>query len=56
MVEALGRGRARQEVDQMLAEPLLADDQGYVTVPDRPGFGFELDHEAIERHSVPFPG
>jgi D-galactarolactone cycloisomerase len=42
--------------DQMLAEPLLADDQGYVTVPDRPGFGFELDHEAIERHNVPFPG
>jgi D-galactarolactone cycloisomerase len=42
--------------DQMLAEPLLADDQGYVTVPDRPGFGFELDHEAIEQHTVPFPG
>jgi D-galactarolactone cycloisomerase len=42
--------------DQMLAEPLLADSDGLVTVPDRPGFGFVLDHEAIERHTVPFPG
>ena len=42
--------------DQMLAEPLLVDSDGLVTVPDRPGFGFVLDYEAIERHTVPFPG
>jgi L-alanine-DL-glutamate epimerase-like enolase superfamily enzyme len=42
--------------DQMLAEPLLVDADGLVTVPDRPGFGFVLDYEAIERHTVPFPG
>jgi L-alanine-DL-glutamate epimerase-like enolase superfamily enzyme len=41
--------------DQMLAEPLLVDADGLVTVPDRPGFGFVLDDEAIERHTVPFP-
>jgi L-alanine-DL-glutamate epimerase-like enolase superfamily enzyme len=23
-------------------------------VPDRPGFGFVLDRERIERHTVPF--
>jgi D-galactarolactone cycloisomerase len=42
--------------DQMLAEPLLADSDGLVTVPDRPGFGFVLDYEAIERYTLPFPG
>ena len=42
--------------DQMLAEPLLVDSDGLVTVPDRPGFGFVLDYEAIGRHTVPFPG
>jgi D-galactarolactone cycloisomerase len=38
--------------DVMLAEPLLIDGDGYLAVPDRPGFGFELDEEAIERHTV----
>jgi L-alanine-DL-glutamate epimerase-like enolase superfamily enzyme len=38
--------------DQMLAEPLLVDGEGSVTIPDRPGFGFLLDREAIERHTV----
>jgi D-galactarolactone cycloisomerase len=38
--------------DQMLAEPLGIDADGYVRVPDRPGFGFELDEERIERHTV----
>ena len=28
---------------------------GYVTVSDRPGFGFVLDREAIERHTVAVP-
>jgi L-alanine-DL-glutamate epimerase-like enolase superfamily enzyme len=41
--------------DQMFVEPLLADGEGFLAVPDRPGFGFDLDREAIERHTVPFP-
>jgi len=41
--------------DQMLAESLLVDGDGYVTVSDRPGFGFVLDREAIERHTVAVP-
>jgi L-alanine-DL-glutamate epimerase-like enolase superfamily enzyme len=38
--------------DQMLAEPLGIDADGYVRVPDRPGFGFELDDERIQHHTV----
>jgi D-galactarolactone cycloisomerase len=38
--------------DQMLAEPLWIDDEGFVRVPDRPGFGFVLDEERIARFTV----
>ncbi len=38
--------------DQMLAEPPRIDAEGYVRVPERPGFGFVLDEEAIARHTV----
>jgi D-galactarolactone cycloisomerase len=38
--------------DQMLGEPLAIDEQGYVPVPQRPGFGFILDEDRIARHTV----
>jgi len=38
--------------DQMLAEPLTIDHEGFVHVPDRPGFGIVLDDERISRHTV----
>jgi L-alanine-DL-glutamate epimerase-like enolase superfamily enzyme len=38
--------------DQMLAEPLWIDADGCVRVPDRPGFGFLLDEEQVEHHTV----
>jgi D-galactarolactone cycloisomerase len=38
--------------DQMLAEPVAIDHQGYVHVPERPGFGFVLDEDRIARHTV----
>jgi len=41
--------------DQMLAQPLLIDPDGCVTVPEHPGFGFVLDEDAIERHTVALP-
>ena len=41
--------------DQMLAQPLLIDPDGCVTVPEHPGFGFVLDEDAIERHTVASP-
>ncbi len=38
--------------DQMLRERLSIDAQGYVAVPDRPGFGFILDEDRIAHHTV----
>jgi L-alanine-DL-glutamate epimerase-like enolase superfamily enzyme len=38
--------------DQMLSETLWIDADGYVPVPDRPGFGFVLDEERIAYHTV----
>ncbi len=38
--------------DQMLRETLSIDPQGYVAVPDRPGFGFILDEDRIAHHTV----
>jgi L-alanine-DL-glutamate epimerase-like enolase superfamily enzyme len=38
--------------DSMLAEPLWIDAAGRVAVPDRPGFGFVLDEEAVAHHTV----
>jgi D-galactarolactone cycloisomerase len=38
--------------DFMLAEPLLPSTDGYLSVPDRPGLGIELDEDAIERYAV----
>jgi D-galactarolactone cycloisomerase len=38
--------------DGMLAQPLTIDEHGYVAVPQRPGFGFELDVERVAAHTV----
>jgi D-galactarolactone cycloisomerase len=38
--------------DQMLAETLWIDEEGFVRVPDRPGFGFILDEERIAHFTV----
>lgn len=38
--------------DFMLAKPLWIDAEGYVTVPDAPGLGIELDDDAIERWTL----
>lgn len=35
-----------------LAEPLKIDPDGFVTVPQKPGLGVELDEEKIERYRV----
>ncbi len=39
-------------LSQMLVEKPAIDADGCVPVPDRPGFGFVLDEELIERHTV----
>jgi D-galactarolactone cycloisomerase len=38
--------------DFMLAEPLDIDPDGFLTVPQRPGLGIELDEEAVRRWRV----
>ncbi|MGH3036602.1 MAG: mandelate racemase/muconate lactonizing enzyme family protein [Gaiellaceae bacterium] len=38
--------------DFMLAEPLRPSADGYLTVPERPGLGVELDVDAVERYAV----
>ncbi|HEX2039245.1 MAG TPA: mandelate racemase/muconate lactonizing enzyme family protein [Acidimicrobiales bacterium] len=38
--------------DAMLAEPIRVDPDGFITMPDKPGLGIELDWERIEKHGV----
>lgn len=38
--------------DQMLTEPLRIAADGCLELPERPGFGFELDHERIRHHTT----
>jgi D-galactarolactone cycloisomerase len=45
-------GWTADAANQMLAERLWIDGHGYVRVPDRPGFGFELDDERIDHYTV----
>ncbi len=40
--------------DFMLAEPVLPDRTGWLALPERPGLGFELDEDAVERYTVGF--
>lgn len=39
--------------DAMLAQPIAVDPDGWVTLPQAPGLGVELDLEAIEAHGTP---
>jgi len=45
-------GFTAQARDCMLAAPLWIDAAGRVAVPERPGFGFILDEEAVMHHTV----
>src|SRR5690242_16281368 len=38
--------------DSMLATPLTIDADGWVTVPERPGFGFEIDEDRVAKYTV----
>jgi galactonate dehydratase len=37
-------------VDDLLVDPLEVED-GYVEVPEGPGFGIELDHDVVAEHA-----
>jgi L-alanine-DL-glutamate epimerase-like enolase superfamily enzyme len=36
-------------LDELITEPFKPDAEGYLTVPDRPGLGIELNREALKR-------
>jgi L-alanine-DL-glutamate epimerase-like enolase superfamily enzyme len=36
-------------LDELVAEPFRPDAEGFLTVPDRPGLGIELNREALKR-------
>jgi len=44
-------GLTAQARDQMLAETLTIDEHGCLRLPERPGFGFVLDEDRIDRHT-----
>ena len=39
-------------LDEIITEPFRPDAEGYLTIPDRPGLGIELNREALERFGV----
>jgi L-alanine-DL-glutamate epimerase-like enolase superfamily enzyme len=39
-------------LDEIITEPMRPDAEGYLTIPDRPGLGIELDREALARLGV----
>jgi L-alanine-DL-glutamate epimerase-like enolase superfamily enzyme len=39
--------------DFFLAEPLLIDSAGYLTVPGQPGLGAGIDESAVSRWALP---
>jgi len=41
-----------RERDFMLAEPIDIDPDGFLTVPQLPGLGIELDEEAVARYCI----
>jgi L-alanine-DL-glutamate epimerase-like enolase superfamily enzyme len=39
-------------LDELIAHPFRPDTEGYLTIPDRPGLGIELNREALKRFGV----
>ena len=42
-----------QRRDFLQADPLMIDGDGFLTLPDAPGLGFELNRAMLERYEVP---
>lgn len=50
MIQELFQTYDVEWVDDLLLEPLVVED-GYIEIPDGPGFGIELDPEVVEEHA-----
>src|SRR5437016_8806638 len=43
-------------LDELVTEPFRPDAEGYLTIPDRPGLGIELNREVLKRLSLSVAG
>jgi D-galactarolactone cycloisomerase len=39
-------------IDEIVTEPFQVDAEGYLTIPERPGLGIELNREAVKRYGM----
>ncbi len=39
-------------LDELITEPFQPDAEGYLTIPDKPALGIELNREALKRLGV----
>lgn len=38
-------------IEELYTEPFVLDAEGFLTIPDRPGLGFDIDHDRLKRFS-----
>jgi L-alanine-DL-glutamate epimerase-like enolase superfamily enzyme len=38
-------------IDDIITQPFRPDAEGYLTIPDRPGLGIELNREGLKRYA-----
>ena len=36
-------------IEELFIEPFLLDEEGFLTIPTRPGLGFELDRDKLKK-------
>jgi len=39
-------------IEDLTTEPFVLDEQGYLEIPEKPGLGFELDHEKLKKYQT----
>jgi L-alanine-DL-glutamate epimerase-like enolase superfamily enzyme len=39
-------------IEELVVEPFRVDTEGYLTIPDRPGLGLEINREALKRFGI----
>ena len=44
--------RTENALRDVLVKPLIQPEDGYLSVPDRPGLGIEVDEEALEKYRI----
>ncbi len=39
-------------IEDLTTEPFVLDDEGFLQIPDRPGLGFEVDHDKLKKYRL----